>query len=170
MVSINTSDAMEQLQRLRVATEREMEELRAGIAPLERRLNAARERLDLIQRLIRLTDGGATTPERAAEGGKQDSSNTDSPVSRRQDLEAHMEQILGEVGKPMHISDIRRALVDRAVPLPGRGDEANIILRLRRAPERFTRTGRGTYALATLGLKAVPPKRRRRKVRIRAKA
>ena len=150
--------------------EKEIEVIRASIAPLEQRLEAARERLDLVRRLIRLTEGAKSTPRRGVEAHISSSSGSAALLlTGRQDFEAHLEHILREAGKPMHISEIRQSLVDRAVPLPGRGDEANIIVRLRRAPERFTRTGRGTYALTTLGLDAVPPAKRRRRVRARKK-
>lgn len=170
MTNADDKHSLEQLQQWGAAIEKEIEAIRADIAPLEHRLEAARERLDLIQRLIRLTEGAKPAPQRIVQPGRTSTlKSADHAVAGKQDLEAHLEQILREAGKPMHISEIRKMLVDRAVPLPGRGDEANIIVRLRRAPERFTRTGRGTYALASLGLNAVPPAKRRRRVRIRRK-
>jgi hypothetical protein len=170
MIGEGDGHSIEQLQQWAATVEKEIEKIRGDIAPLEQRLEAALERLDLIRRLIRLTEGAQPTSQQVAEPST--SVSTDgaiAPLPRKQDLEAHLEQILREVGKPMHISEIRHALVDRAVPLPGRGDEANIIVRLRRAPERFRRTGRGMYALAALGLEAVPPARRRRRLMVRRK-
>lgn len=156
---------LQQLQQWEAATKKEIEEIAAALAPLERRLQAARERLDLIRRLTRLTESAQQVSQAAGLDVTRETGDTIGSILPKQDLEAHLEHILGETGRPMHISEIRQALVDRAVPLPGRGDEANIIVRLRRAPDRFTRTGRGTYALATLGLEAVPPARRRVKIR-----
>lgn len=171
MTSTQNEHSLEQLQQWAAAIEKEIEKTRGDIAPLEQRLAAARERLDLIQRLIRLTEGAQAVPRRGSGSRTSVSSGKTAPdQAGKQDLEAHLEHILSEAGKPMHISRIRQALVDRAIPLPGRGDEANIIIRLRRAPERFTRTGRGTYALATLGLDAVPPARRQRRIRARRKS
>jgi len=171
MTSIQDGHSPEQLKQWASAIEKEIEKIRADIAPLEQRLDAARERLDLIQRLIRLTEDAHPAPRRAPGTRTRESTGDTTPAQAgKQDLETHLEKILGDAGKPMHISEIRQALVDRAIPLPGRGDEANIIIRLRRAPERFTRTGRGTYALATLGLAAVPPAKRQRRVRARRKA
>jgi hypothetical protein len=162
--------SIEQLLQLSTAIEKEIEVLKAEISPLQQRLESARERLDLINRLVRLTEGANSKANRSAAtpAAPNDKANTNSPA--KHGLEAHLESILNEAGKPVHISEIRQILVDRAVPLPGRGDEANIILRLRRAPERFTRTGRGTYALASLGLPQVPPSKRRRIVRVRKKS
>lgn len=169
----NTQDkhSLEQLRRWAAAIEKEIGKIRGDIAPLEQQLAAARERLDLIQRLIKLTEGAQSTAKRApASHAEASTSGTSIVVPGKQDLESHIENILSEAGKPLHISAIRKALVDRAIPLPGRGDEANIIIRLRRAPERFTRTGRGTYALAALGLDAVPPSKRKRTIRARRSA
>ena len=158
-------DSLDQLHQWAAAIENEIESIRSEIAPLELRLESARERLDLVQRLIRLTEGGQ--PAQQVQSGSEPSAAGGTkvmPQGGKQDLESQLESILAAAGKPMHISEIRQTLVDRAVPLPGRGDEANIIVRLRRAPDRFTRTGRGTYALAALGMDAVPPAKRRRRV------
>lgn len=154
---------LEQLQEWTSVTEKEIEEIRAALAPLEQRLQGANERLDLLRRLTRMTETEQAWPQNAAALGRAQPGPIAS-LGGKQDLEAHLEKILREAERPMHISDIRRALVDRAVPLPGRGDEANIIVRLRRAPERFVRTGRGMYAVTALGLEAVPPAKRRRRV------
>lgn len=159
---------LEEIQRWTRAAEEEIREITAAIAPLEVRLKVARERLDLLKRLGRLGDleGQARLSRDTARPGEpQVPDETTGPYTPGQELEGHIELILREAGRPMHISEIRNALVDRAVPLPGRGDEANIIVRLRRAPERFTRTGRGQYALAALGLPPVPVGKRRRRVR-----
>jgi len=155
---------LDQLKQWAEATEKEIEEINAALAPLEHRLQAARERLDLLHRLARLTE---SAQEQLLESARESVGQPPSPVAAPQDLESGLEQILRGADQPMHISDIRKALVERAIPLPGRGDEANIIVRLRRAPERFIRTGRGMYALTALGLDAVPPTKRRRRVRAR---
>jgi hypothetical protein len=172
MAGQEPDDRLRELQRWTKATEKEIEDTAATIAPLEHRLLAAREKLDLLHRLTRLAE---TTEQHLVSGVsslQQSEPGDASNASRvgRPDLEGNLEQILKEAGSPMHISDIRKALVDRAVPLPGRGDEANIIVRLRRAPERFVRTGRGMYALTALGLPPVPPGKRRRRVRVRRNA
>jgi hypothetical protein len=91
-----------------------------------------------------------------------------SPLSAN--VEDRLEAILRESRQPMHIRDLRQALIERGVPLPGRGDEANIILRLSRAKERFARTGRGLYGLTEWGVESVPPVQRTKKVYRRRKA
>ena len=65
----------------------------------------------------------------------------------------------------MHISDIRSSPLEKGIPIPGRGDEANVIVRLRRLEDRFTRTARGTYGLAEWKLPALASKAGRRKRR-----
>lgn len=148
------------------ATEEEMADLRRQILPMEERMAAARERLDLIRRLVGLAerpDSNNAAPLAESRDGAP------TPLPSTANLEAHIEAVLAERGKPMHIGDLRKALIDKGVPLPGRGDEANIIVRLRRDQSRFTRTGRGTYGLAIWGLLAVTPTRTR-KVRARKSA
>lgn len=138
------------------------------MAPLEDRMASARERLDLIRRLMSLANEGhkpGAVPPRAGPRGKSERSLLPPGAN----VEDHMEAVLTDAGEPMHISALRQALIERGVPLPGRGDEANIIVRLRRDERRFTRTGRGTYALAAWGLPAVAPTRRK-KVRRRTAA
>jgi HB1, ASXL, restriction endonuclease HTH domain len=142
------------------ATEDEIDEIRREMLPLEDRLAAANERLDLIRRLMGLADSAkrqpSATPQRSARG------NVSGKVRPGASVEDHAEAILAEKGEPMHIGVLRDVLIARGVPLPGRGDEANIIVRLRRDETRFIRTGRGTYGLAVWGLPAVTPMRRKR--------
>ena len=91
----------------------------------------------------------STPKSKAANGAAGDAST----------VEDHVEQMLRSANEPVHISKIRQALVDAGVPLPGRGDEANIIVRLARDTGRFVRTGRGTYGLVALGATEVRPTR-----------
>jgi hypothetical protein len=82
------------------------------------------------------------------------------------ELEEAVASILGEAGAPLHVSDIRTRLISAGVRIPGKGDDANIIVRLRKAPDQFTRTARGTYALASWGLPSLDQNAsRRRKTR-----
>jgi hypothetical protein len=68
--------------------------------------------------------------------------------------------VLKESGKPLHISDLRRALEQRGIPIPGKGTDANVIVYLSRAAD-VCRVGKGLYALRGWGVPAVPPRRRR---------
>lgn len=144
------------------ATEKEIAEIRAQMLPLEERIASAKERLDLIRRLIGLAD--------AANGTPSDAGQVHGPtIPHSISVEAQLEAILSEAGQPLHIAALREGLIERGVPLPGKGDEANIIVRLRRDENRFTRTGRGMYALAAWGMAAVAPTRKK-KVRRRKAA
>ena len=158
--------------------EQEMQQITNEMAPLQKRLESAREKLDLLNRLIRLAEkdllGDQPIEELVAERTEEVNSSvsptsppspTPADLRTRSGLEENIEVILEKSGEPMHISEIRQALINQGVPLPGRGDEANVILRLRRAQDLFTRTGRGTYGLSEWGLAEVKPTTRKRKVR-----
>lgn len=138
----------------------EIADLTSAILPLQTRLEAARERLDLIRRLARLSNGDTA----------KESSERQAGIIAGNDVEDHIQELLHASGNPMHIGEIRQTLIERGVPLPGRGDEANIILRLRRDPTRFLRTGRGMYGLASWNLAEVPPSARKRKLRRRRRS
>jgi hypothetical protein len=156
------------------ATELEIQEIAAAIAPLQQRLQATRERLDLIQRLMRL--GNGSIAEALIQSGKPRHGRATGPARSTiqsqggTDVEDHLETILQESERPMHIRDLRKALIQRGIPLPGRGDEANIILRLGRAKDRFVRTGRGMYGLTEWGITPVPPMQRKKRVYRRRRA
>ena len=62
-------------------------------------------------------------------------------------FEDSLEEILATENSAMHVDRIAEKLLERGVVIPGRGDHANIITRLRRAPEKFDWIGAGTYAL-----------------------
>ncbi len=68
--------------------------------------------------------------------------------------------VLRESGQPLHISDLRRALEKRGIPIPGKGTDANVIVYLSRAAE-VCRVGKGLYALRGWGVPEVPPRHRR---------
>src|SRR6266545_1218951 len=158
---------LKDLEAWALATEREIDEIRTQMLPLEERMGAARERLDLIRRLIGLADGSKRHPPAQSKRSPSGDS-AEGIVPPGATVEDHVEAILAKRGEPMHIRALREALIEQGVPLPGRGDEANIIVRLRRDEARFTRTGRGTYGLAAWGLPAVAPTQRRKVRRRRA--
>lgn len=140
--------------------EREIAEITSSILPLQQRLEASREKYDLVQRLIHLS-----TPSSALSYKNTDISHSLPQAPTTIGVEDYIEDILRSNGKPMHIKEIRASLIHNGVPLPGRGDEANIILRLRRAVNRFVRSGRGIYALTEWNIPEYLPKSNKKRVR-----
>lgn len=135
----------------------EIAAMNSRILPLQQQLDAAKEKLDLVNRLIHLADPSPIDVQLA----------TASPPPRHispPGIEERIEAILRSSGKPIHIQEIRSSLIQMGVPLPGRGDEANIILRLRRDNNRFVRTGRGTYGLAEWNMPEYSPAPRKKRV------
>ncbi len=119
----------------------EQQELAALLDPLLTRREELLTKLDLVRRLIAMED--------VQPGRRNDFANA-TPSVGGTELQAAVRTILEEQQRPMHIRDIRAALVERGVPIPGKGTDANIIVHLRRARETFTKRGRGTYALKSM--------------------
>jgi hypothetical protein len=148
------------------------EGLRAEIRMRQTDLARVEERVALVTKLIEVeTRAQVAIPEQNDEiiSGVAPASPAGMPTpASAPDLEGAVEKILRAEGKPLHISNIQEALVAQGVPIPGRGDEANIIVRLRRFEDRFTRTARGTYGLTEWHIPAVARKAgKRRRARTR---
>jgi len=122
------------------------EAIRSEINGLRQELSDLEVKLALISKLIDLDSHPSpvlvdvqsenAVLEEASDVGK-------SEIYSEDYLETEVEAILEASGAPMHISKIRNELVRRGVPIPGRGDDANIIVRLRKGDGRFVRTARG---------------------------
>lgn len=142
--------AKERLQQLALWREeavREVEAVQSELAGLQQRADEAKARFSLLDKLLALEAGDDAVP----------------PGKAPMDLLDACEDILQDAGSPQHISQIHAELLARGVPLPGKGNEANIIARLQRSDGRFVRTGRGTYALAGSGFPEEKPVRRRKR-------
>jgi hypothetical protein len=166
MVPTNGEPAPEDLTTWQQNLVRRANELRTEVGAKQAELARVEERLNLVRKLLEL-DGSAGAADgnvtRANAGASETKVAATPPTTAKGvDLEGAVSEILREAGTPLHISDIRAALIDRHVPIPGKGDEANIIVRLRRLDRQFTRTARGTYALAEWGLQSHAPTRKRR--------
>jgi hypothetical protein len=72
------------------------------------------------------------------------------------------EKVVSNAGRPLHIKELHAALLNEGIPIPGQGTEANLLVRLHRSNGRFVRTGRGTFAPASMGAQEVRPTQRRR--------
>ena len=83
-------------------------------------------------------------------------------MSPADDLLDACEKVVRNAGRPLHIKELHAALLNDGIPIPGRGTEANLLVRLHRSNGRFVRTGRGTFAPVSLGAQEVRPTQRRR--------
>jgi hypothetical protein len=128
----------------------EADDLRREIRERTVRLNRIDEQLSLLLRLLELS--GVAEDHQHPEAASLMSSREHVLPNGSREFEDDVEELLRGHGEPMHISSIRSALIDAGIQIPGRGDDANIIVRLRRYPDRFTRTARGTYSLTEWGL------------------
>jgi hypothetical protein len=148
------------------ALTRQAENLRTEIHAKQTDLAHVEERLSLVNKLIDVetrAHGGTLGANGEATPLPRPSSSDLSARPSTPDLEDAVEEILRAAGEPLHISSIRETLMSQGVPIPGRGDDANIIVRLRRYEERFTRTARGTYGLAEWGIPALASKTSKRR-------
>ena len=159
-------DELDQLKAWAEATEREIQEIKEAVAPLQERMENASQRLDLIKRLVHLSEAGAARSTHVGEhqhslrSARTDNSRSATSIEPANSLEDEIDDILRAAGSPVHVSAIRERLIERGVPLPGKGEEANIIVRMGRSEERFTRTGKGTYGLSSWNFQSVTPTRK----------
>lgn len=144
-----TNPRTEELRRWRHEASAELQHAQDELRAAQRRIDATRERVSLLDRLLAVEEGNGVGANPAA------------PPDADALLNACEELVKG-AGKPLHVKELIDGLVQRGVPLPGRGNEANLITRLHRSDGRFVRTGRGTYAPASFGLPEVRPTRKRR--------
>jgi hypothetical protein len=114
------------------------------LEPLIARRQQVAQKLELVQRLIAVERDPAF-PETAPPADA--SSPSSPPRANGNQIQTAVHAILQENGRPMHIRDIHAALIERGVPIPGKGTEANVIVHLRRAPDTFARRNRGVYGL-----------------------
>lgn len=66
-------------------------------------------------------------------------------------FEEYLAEIIRNSPVPMHINEIYRELIQRKVPIPGKGSLENVVTRLTRAKDMFTREGTGTYSFVEKG-------------------
>ena|SRR5258706_9064412 len=144
-----------ELSKWREQVLKDLDDARQQLAELQKRIREGEQRLELVNGLLTLETSGNLGPQEAK------------PATSGDELLDACEQITRDTGRPMHISELHSALLARGVPLPGRGAEANLIVRLQRSNGRFLRVGRGIYAPAKLGLAEVKPTRTRRRARKR---
>lgn len=155
MVDIGNTPGPSDLRKWKQGLLDKAEELKTEIRLRQVELGQVEERISLVSKLIAVDSTDGPSSNSIIEPGDVTGPNStaDSPrIAGDLDLEDAVEELLREFGKPMHIAVIREQLNTKGVQIPGRGDEANIIVRIRKVPERFTRTARGTYALPEWGI------------------
>jgi hypothetical protein len=166
MVATDGEPDLTNLSAWRDALSGQAETLRHEIRAKQTDLAQVEERLSLVTKLIEVETRSNDNGSHGDPGAPAMEPSTETHFQSRTtstDLEQAVEDILRAAGEPLHISQIRSALSDKHVPIPGRGDDANIIVRLRRLEDRFTRTARGTYGLAEWGIPALASKQRKRR-------
>lgn len=166
MVDTKLAPDVDALSTWHAALAGEVEELRAEIRSKQMHLAQVEEKLALVTKLIEVEKrppNGTSARNSAPAPAMRAVSSEVSQHPNTSDLEDAVEVLLRAAGMPLHISSIREALLAQGVPIPGRGDDANIIVRLRRFEDRFTRTARGTYSLTEWGLPALANKGRTRR-------
>lgn len=139
-----------------------VEVIRSEINRLRQELSDLEVKLGLVSKLIELENRPNLAPadEPPPSVDLDESLAIDKAEVMSDDfIEIEVEAILEAAGSPMHISKIRNQLIERGVRIPGRGDDANIIVRLRKGDGRFIRTARGTYALPKWNLPSIDAKR-----------
>lgn len=145
------------LRRWKAEATAELEAAQAALAAAQQRAEASRERLRLLDRLLAVESGSEAASSQ--ENAMQTAQERTAPVD---DLLDSCEKVIRNAGKPLHIRELHAALLNEGIPIPGRGTEANLLVRLHRSNGRFVRTGRGTFAPVSMGAQEVRPTHRRR--------
>ena len=138
----------EELVKWRDVIKSDLESAKNDLVVAQKRYQETEERFSLIERLLVL------------ENSK--SQNKSDEIFEHSDLLSECENILRNHGGPMHINEIHNSLIQKAVPIPGRGTKANVIARLQRSDGRIIRTGRGEYSLPEFGIPEMKPTKKRR--------
>jgi hypothetical protein len=128
-------------------------------------LARARQEAHLLKELLSLKNGAVLS----ADPYRRD----EFPAGARHRSCERTVELLGESGRPIHISEIMRLLQQEGVELPGAGTQANLISHLTR-DARIFRPARGMYGLTGWDIAANLPRparrRKNRKTRTRTSA
>jgi hypothetical protein len=156
----------ESLKKALLAVQERIEKAERERAELQQKIAVARQEERLLSQLLelrgrRLTDAQAGREANYRISGEINPTNslTGHPV-----IAAVIEE-LATAGRPVHISDLMRMLHTRKVPIPGSGNQANLISYLRREPQ-LVRTSRGMYGLSAWGLENMPVVHRKKRRRV----
>lgn len=155
--------------------QRDAEEAERAAHAATARARLAFERVHLLERLVENENALAGTVEaardpnresqpRAARGSDRAHLTVAGPETRESRprrprtaavLNEAAKAALSAAHKPLHIAELRAAIERSGIPIPGRGEDANLIVHLRKSDD-IVRVGRGFYALAEWQLPAAP--------------
>lgn len=140
------ANRLEQLEVWKRELLQEQGEISSALEPILKRRDEVRQKLDLIQSLLGLES--ISDIAQSSEIPSEDPIH-ESKVSRSigTELQGAVKEVLEQARKPLHVRDIRAALIEMGQPIPGKGTDANIIVHLRRAPRVFESKNRGIYNL-----------------------
>jgi hypothetical protein len=136
--------------------------LEAKLESLIAARDQARREAHLLGELLAVRNGDETRTAVSAGGAKARASTK---ATRHPAVEQSLRE-LEQAGKPLHISELMRLLAARDVPIPGAGEQANLIAHLTRHPE-VVRPSRGMYALRGWGVTESPPLKRATRKRVK---
>lgn len=146
---MNDKTSVGNMREWRARLQEEIEKDEASLARLQRQIREAQQRVELLDRLLALEGDSGNSVAQAK--------------TRPSDFLAACEGIMRAHGEPMHIREIHAALIEKGIPVPGKGNQANVISRLQRSDGRFIRTGRGMYGLPEFGHPEVRPTKKRKR-------
>jgi HB1, ASXL, restriction endonuclease HTH domain len=112
-----------------------IDKMRRQIAGLSEELAVREAQMRNLDELLRLEAGAETAAER--KGGMQ--GGEAKPIDAA-------EQMLRDVGRPMHYQELAKMLQAGGVFIPGKNPAANLLTQMTR-DRRFRKTGRGIYAV-----------------------
>jgi len=150
------TDNSETLKSLRATANQVLSELQGQVAPILQEIERKKREIALLDELLSIE----STP-----GGK---ANVEMPLHQSRNGRRHGEiigsakEILAEAGVPLHVSELRRIFLERGLPIPGQGKEANLISHLRRSVD-IVRIKRGFYAISDNAEPRRQVRRRRRR-------
>lgn len=158
------------LQAALEAVTRRREVVSEQIKALQRDAARAEQEESLLRRLIAVRDGerpeeSVIPAEREQRSVANDAWATPNEGSSSHPVVDEVLSLLHREQRPLHVSELMRALRQRRIRLPGAGTEANVISHLTR-DRRISRPSRGIYALADWRIEyeepTIVPRRKRR--------
>jgi hypothetical protein len=121
----------------------EADDAKKALAEAQQRATAAEKRVRLMAELLSL-DSALEAPTMLGE----------SPPKGRPDFLDAAVEVLKERGGSMGVRELKSALLSIGVPLPGKGEDANLISRFLRSQGRIRKVSPGVYDIRREGVSA----------------